>query len=139
MFSKSSKSPKPGSPMSATGAKHTPFSLIGSDVTISGNLSASVDLHVDGVVEGDITCAALVQGPDSRISGHVTAQSARLAGLVDGSIAAEELVVESTARITGDVRYERITIAPGSRIEGHFTHKDNAPVAELKLIANESA
>lgn len=139
MFSKSSKSPRPGSPMSATGAKHTPFSLIGGDVTISGNLSASVDLHVDGVVEGDISCAALVQGPDSRICGHVTAQSARLAGLVDGSITAEELVVESTARITGDVRYERITIEPGSRIEGHFTHKDNAPVAELKLIANESA
>ena len=57
----------------------------------------------------------------------------------DGSITAEELVVESTARITGDVRYERITIAPGSRIEGHFTHKGSVPVAELKLIASESA
>lgn len=140
MFSKSSKSPRPVSPMSATGAKHTPFSLIGSDVTITGNLAASVDLHVDGVVEGDISCAALVQGPDSRITGHVTAQSARLAGLVDGSISAQELVVESTARITGDVRYERITIEPGSRIEGHFTHKDSTPApADLKLIANDSA
>lgn len=124
MFSKSSKSPRPVSPMSATGAKHTPFSLIGGDVTITGNLSASVDLHVDGVVEGDISCAALVQGPDSRIIGHVIAQSARLSGLVDGSITAGELVVESTARITGDVRYDRITIEPGSRIAGHFTHKD---------------
>lgn len=137
MFSKSSKSPRPVSPMSATGAKNTPFSLIGGDVTISGNINASADLHVDGVVEGDISCAALVQGADSRIIGHVTAQSARLAGLVDGSIKAEELVVERSARITGDVRYERITIEAGSRIDGHFTHKDNAPAAELKLIANE--
>ncbi|MEQ6333403.1 polymer-forming cytoskeletal protein [Sphingobium sp. MK2] len=125
--------------MSATGAKNTPFSLIGGDVTISGNISASVDLHVDGVVEGDISCAALVQGADSRIIGHVTAQSARLAGLVDGSIMAEELVVERSARITGDVRYERITIEAGSRIDGHFAHKDNGPAAELKLIANEGA
>lgn len=139
MFSKSSKSPRPVSPMSATGAKNTPFSLIGGDVTISGNISASVDLHVDGVVEGDISCAALVQGADSRIIGHVTAQSARLAGLVDGSIMAEELVVERSARITGDVRYERITIEAGSRIDGHFAHKDNGPAAELKLIANEGA
>ena len=139
MFSKSSKSPRPVSPMSATGAKNTPFSLIGGDVTISGNISASVDLHVDGVVEGDISCAALVQGADSRIIGHVTAQSARLAGLVDGSITAEELVVERSARITGDVRYERITIEAGSRIDGHFAHKDNGPAAELKLIANEGA
>ncbi|MCP1469132.1 cytoskeletal protein CcmA (bactofilin family) [Sphingobium sp. OAS761] len=140
MFSKSSSSPRPASPTSATGARHTPFSLIGTDVTITGNIAASVDLHVDGVVDGDISCASLVQGADSRISGHVTARSARLAGLVDGSISADELVVESTARITGDVRYERITIEPGSRIEGHFTPKDAAAGGgELKLIANEGA
>ncbi|ETI64770.1 hypothetical protein C100_05840 [Sphingobium sp. C100] len=124
--------------MSATGAKHTPFSLIGSDVTITGNLSATVDLHVDGAIDGDLSCASLVQGADSRITGHVTAQSARLAGLVDGSITAEELVVESSARITGDVSYATITIEAGSRIEGRFTHKDT-PAAELKLIANDGA
>lgn len=139
MFSKSSKSPRPVSPMSATGGKSIPFSLIGGDVTITGDLSASVDLHVDGVVEGDIRCAALVQGPDSRIIGHVTAQSARLAGLVDGSIAADELVVESSARITGDVVYERITIEPGSRIEGRFSPKASEASAEIKLLANEAA
>jgi len=110
-------------------------------VTIRGDIAASVDLHVDGVVEGDIRCAALVQGADSRIAGHVIAQSARLAGLVDGSITAEELIVESSARITGDIVYDRISIAPGSRIEGRFTHKDNGPAtsAELKLITAESA
>lgn len=141
MFSRSSKSPRPASPMSATGARNTPFSLIGGDVTINGSLSASVDLHIDGTVEGDIRCAALVQGPDSRITGHVVAQSARLAGLIDGSITAEELVVESSARIIGDVVYDRISIAAGSRIEGRFTHRDNgAPAAgELKLITSDSA
>jgi len=139
MFSKSSKSPRPVSPMSATGGKSIPFSLIGGDVTITGDLSASVDLHVDGVVEGDIRCAALVQGPDSRIIGHVTAQSARLAGLVDGSITAGELVVESSARITGDVSYERITIEPGSRVEGRFSPKDSQAPAEIRLLANEAA
>lgn len=138
MFSKSSKSPRPASPMSATGAKHTPFSLIGGDVVVTGSISASVDLHIDGVVEGDISCAALVQGPDGRIVGHVTAQTARLAGLVDGSITAGDLIVESSARITGDVSYASISIEAGSRIEGRFTHRDkDAPAAELKLITNE--
>jgi cytoskeletal protein CcmA (bactofilin family) len=125
--------------MSATGGKSIPFSLIGGDVTINGNLSARVDLHVDGVVEGDIACAALVQGPDSRIAGHVTARSARLAGLVDGSIAADELVVESSARITGDVTYATIAIEPGSRVDGRLIHKDGAAPAQIKLLANEAA
>jgi len=139
MFSKPRRSPSSASPKSATGAKHTPFSLIGGDVSVTGDIAASVDLHIDGMVEGDIACAALVQGPDSRIIGHVTARSARLAGLIDGSIDAEDLVVEATARITGDVSYEHITIAAGGRIDGRFTHKGSAPASELKLITNESA
>lgn len=138
MFSKSSKSPSSVSPMSATGGKNVPFSLIGGDVTITGNIAASVDLHIDGAVEGDITCAALVQGADSRIKGHVVAKTARLAGLVDGSIDAEELLIESTARITGDVAYERITIAAGGQVDGRFAHK-GGQAADLKLITNENA
>lgn len=136
MFSKSSKSPRPVSPKSATGARNAPFSLIGGDVTICGNIAASVDLHIDGHVEGDISCASLVQGPDSRITGHIVAQSARLAGLVNGSITADELVVESSAQITGDIRYERITIEAGSRVDGRFAHHNPAgSTGELKLIA----
>ncbi|MEO8722364.1 MAG: polymer-forming cytoskeletal protein [Sphingobium sp.] len=139
MFSKSSKSPSSASPTSppksATGAKNTPFSIIGGDVSITGNISASVDLHIDGRIEGDISCAALVQGPDSKIKGHVTAQTARLAGLVEGSITAGELIIESSARITGDVSYDSITIATGGKVEGRFAHKDGAQTGELKLIA----
>jgi len=141
MFSKSSKSPRRGSPTSAAAAKGAPFSLIAAGVTISGDITASVALHIDGEVTGDISCAALVQGPESRITGHVTAQSARLWGLVDGSIVADELVIESGACITGDVSYDHITIAPGSRIDGRFTHKDNGPAGtgELKLITADGA
>lgn len=139
MFSKSSKSPKSASPTSATGARNTPFSLIGGDVVITGNLSASVDLHIDGVVEGDISCAALVQGPDSRIKGHVVANTARLAGLVDGSISADELIIENSARITGDVSYERITIETGGQVEGRFAPKTALQTGDLKLITNDSA
>lgn len=139
MFSKHKKSQSSALPMPATGAKHTPFSLIGGDVVVSGNVSASVDLHIDGKVEGDIGCAALVQGADSVIRGHVTASGARLAGLVDGSITADELVIERTARITGDVTYERITIETGAQVDGRFTHKSGAQGADLKLIANQVA
>ncbi|MCF8709185.1 bactofilin family protein [Rhizorhapis sp. SPR117] len=123
--------------MPATGARNTPFSIIGGDVVITGNISASVDLHVDGKIEGDLSCASLVQGADSVINGCVTAQTARLAGLVDGSITAKDLIVERTARIIGDVAYENITIEQGGQIVGQFSHKGAPPAGELKLIASE--
>lgn len=104
---------------------HT-FSVIASDVEITGNLNAKVDLHIDGKVQGDVTCGSLVQGEGSLISGKVTAQSARLSGQVDGSIEAAELIIEASARINGDVVYENLTIAPGGKVEGKFKHKSSA-------------
>ena len=69
------------------------FSVIGPDVTIRGNIEATVDLHVDGTVIGDIACASLVQGASSRIEGKIKAESARLSGTVQGTIEVRELVV----------------------------------------------
>jgi cytoskeletal protein CcmA (bactofilin family) len=122
----------------ATGAKNTPFSIIGADIVISGSIEASVDLHIDGRVEGDISCAALVQGPDSRIKGHVTARSARVGGLIEGSITAEELIIEASARITGDVTYDVISIATGGQIDGKMAHMSGARAGDLKLVKSDA-
>ena len=131
MFSKSKASPESvqtaaqrnnGNVRNNSG--HT-FSIIASDVEIVGNLNARVDLHIDGKIQGDVTCGNLVQGEGSIIAGKVIAESARLSGSVEGSIEANDLVIESTARITGDVVYTNLTIAPGGQIEGKFRHKSS--------------
>lgn len=97
------------------------FSVIGADVTIKGDISASVDLHVDGTIEGDIQCASLVQGESSTISGGVTAETARLSGKVEGSITARELVILKSAQINGDVHYDALTIEQGAQVDGRFS------------------
>jgi cytoskeletal protein CcmA (bactofilin family) len=96
------------------------FSVIGADVTITGNVAATADLHIDGTIDGDITCASLVQGEVSSISGAVVAESARMAGKVTGSIRARELVILKTARIEGDVHYDALTIEQGAQVDGRF-------------------
>jgi cytoskeletal protein CcmA (bactofilin family) len=151
MFSKSKTSPDSGSVPSAggskmaslaTGGRNTPFSILGPDVEIKGNVTASVDIHIDGNIEGDLTCANLVQGEASEIKGAVMAETARLSGLVDGSIEVRDLTIERTARITGDVTYENLTIAPGGQVDGRFTHRRNAGMARaettLQLVGGEA-
>ena len=143
MFSRSSRPPSSALRKPASTADGAPFSIIGADVVISGNIYASVDLHIDGRIEGDITCAGLVQGRNSAIVGHVRAKSVRLAGLIDGSIDAGELIVESNGRVTGDVHYDSISIAPGAEIDGRFARRegDQEPAlpsgGDLKLISND--
>ena len=103
------------------------FSVLGSDLAITGDITASADLHVDGAVEGDIACSALVQGETSSVKGAIKAETARLAGTVEGSITARELVILKTAKITGDVFYDALTIEQGAQVEGRF-----APRGETK-------
>lgn len=100
------------------------FSVLGTDIAIKGDIKASADLHIDGNVEGDITCASLVQGETSVITGGIKAESARLSGTVNGSITARELVILRAAKINGDVFYDALTIEQGAEVEGRFAHRE---------------
>lgn len=130
MFSRASRS-----------ASVTPgMSFIGPDVVIIGNMETLGDIHVDGRVEGDIRCAALIQGDGGRIAGGIVADQARIAGLVDGSIATRELLLSRTARVTGDIAYESLSIETGAQVAGNFAHRPAGAAAgdeavPLKLIA----
>ncbi len=108
------------------------FSVLGPDIAITGDLAATKDLHLDGRIDGDITCAALVQGVSSEVTGTVVAESARIAGTIKGSITANTLVILKTARIEGDVAYQSLTIEEGAQVNGKFAPRQVE--AEPKLM-----
>ncbi|MGZ3173995.1 MAG: bactofilin family protein, partial [Croceibacterium sp.] len=116
-------------------ASHSTFSVIGADVVIKGDISASADLHVDGTIEGDITCASLVQGESSRVEGAIAAETARLSGSVKGTVTARELVILRSARIEGDVHYDALTIEQGAQVEGRFAHDAAKPAGKPAVPA----
>jgi cytoskeletal protein CcmA (bactofilin family) len=132
MFSKKHDEFRESQPVARAPASGSTFSVIGSDVVIKGDVTATVDLHVDGRIEGDIQCASLVQGEGSHVEGAITAETARLAGSVSGSITARELVVLRTARIQGDVHYDALTIEQGAEVEGRFAHRVPAKASAAK-------
>lgn len=117
------------------------LSFIGNEVTVTGNVNAAGDIHVDGTVEGDLSCASLTLGPSGRIKGNIDAERATVAGAVEGTVAAGDLTVEKSARIAGDVVYAAIAIEAGARVDGRLSQRSTAakPAAvspsELKLVA----
>ena len=126
------------SPPNRLGASST-FSVFGPDIAITGDVNASADLHIDGRIEGDIVCQALVQGEGSEIVGAICAQSARLAGVVRGSIDAGSLVILKSARIHGDVSYDALTIEQGAEVEGRFAHRSNIAAPAIPLTHEDDA
>ena len=128
MFSKKPESTaRPSASKPMTGST---FSVLGPDIAIDGDLTATADLHLDGKVAGDINCAALIQGEGSEVTGMVVAQSARIAGKIKGSLTAGVLAILKTARIEGDVTYGVLTIEEGAQVDGKFSHR----AAEPKLM-----
>jgi cytoskeletal protein CcmA (bactofilin family) len=126
MFNKKPQQPARPSASPRTMAGST-FSVLGSDTAIKGDLAASADLHIDGRVEGDVTCTSLVQGETSEIVGAIKAETARLSGTVRGTISARDLVVLKSARIHGDVHYDALTIEQGAQVDGRFAPRSAAP------------
>ena len=122
--------PRAADPMAGgrSSAGGSTFSVFGSDIAITGDVKASADLHIDGRIEGDIVCQALVQGEGSEIVGAICAQSARLAGIVRGSIDAGHLTILKSARIHGDVSYDALTIEQGAEVQGRFAHRSAGAV-----------
>jgi cytoskeletal protein CcmA (bactofilin family) len=136
MFSKT-PAPSPRATTSNRAVSGSTFSVLGADTAIKGDIAASADLHIDGRIEGDITCAALVQGETSEVTGNVRAESARLAGLVRGSITARELVILKTARISGDVHYDSLTIEQGAQVDGRLSPRGAAVIEPAGSAAGD--
>ena len=112
------------------------LSVIGADVTVTGNITTDGDLHIDGMVIGDIACGSLIQGEAGRITGILTARDARLAGTLDGEVRVTALTIERTARLTGDSSYETLTIETGAHVDGRMNHRGQvvAPEPPLRLV-----
>jgi cytoskeletal protein CcmA (bactofilin family) len=123
----------------ARNAKGGGLSFIGPDVVVSGDVAAKSQIHIDGRVDGNVACDTLIQGGGGVIAGHIVADAAHLAGLVDGTVKARLVTLEATARVTGDVTYETLSIAAGAAIEGRLTRKEAAPAVEAPPVIPEPA
>ena len=110
------------------------ISIIGNDITITGNIEAEVDLHIEGTVHGDVRCVTLILGERSAVMGSIYAERVRVAGTVEGGIETTDLAIEAVARVKGDVTYSRLRIANGGIVQGTLTHK---PLPETKLTLVE--
>ena len=107
----------------ALGTSAGQMSVIGSDITITGNIEARVDLNIEGIVVGDVQCGTLILGEGSAVKGGIYAERVKVSGVVEGSISAKDVVVEASASVTGDITYERLRVSNGATIDGKMSRR----------------
>ena len=116
-------------------------SIIGSDVTITGNITTAGELQLDGAIDGDLVCGSLVMGEESSASGTIKSDSVVIRGSVQGEVRARSVRLESTAIIEGDIYHETLAVESGARLTGQFcyTSASGASTPAPKAPAKEEA
>jgi len=113
-------------------------SLIGAGTTISGDLTFTGGLRVDGTVKGAVRCVEgdkggggmLVISEHGCVEGEVHCAHLVVAGRIIGPVFASELVeLQPKARVSGDVNYRALEMHNGAVVEGALAH---VPVGEFK-------
>ena len=92
--------------------------VIGSGLKIVGNVSAEGLVEVNGQIEGNVRCTALVISSNAQIVGSVTAERVVVNGKVEGPIQGGDVVLKSKAHVVGDIRHKSLTIEKGAYFEG---------------------
>ena len=97
-----------------------PFSIIASDMTVTGDLETEGVVRVEGRVKGTVRVGSQVLVSEGAvIEGDLHTQEAVVAGQVSGAIHARERVeLQATALVTGDILTPRISIVEGARVTG---------------------
>ncbi|WP_370260830.1 polymer-forming cytoskeletal protein [Limnobacter sp.] len=112
-------------------------SLVGSDMTIKGDLRFKGGLRIDGEVDGNVVAeegskSLLVISETGKVRGSVRVGHVVVSGAIEGPIEASELLeLHPSANVSGDVRYKALEMHPGAVVDGTLHHEqlDAAPKA----------
>jgi len=105
-------------------------SVIGPDLTITGNLETSGEVRIEGDVQGDVRAGRLVVGEQGRIIGDLVADEVVIGGSVQGSIRGNSVTFQSASHIEGEVYHRRLAIEQGAYFEGKSRRSDDPMAAQ---------
>ena len=114
----------------AIGASSGNTTLISSETTITGDVTFTGQLDIEGTVVGSVQAASgdavlrIVSG--GRVAGEIKVPHATVNGKVEGDVhSTERLVLSEQALIDGDVYYNLIEMAAGAKVNGGLRHSSN--------------
>lgn len=95
-------------------------SMIGSGMTIQGEINSQSDIRIDGKMIGNVHCAARVLvGVDGEVEGNIYALQVDITGKVTGNIHVKEQAnLRNNAVIAGDIVAGKLSIEPTVNFNG---------------------
>jgi cytoskeletal protein CcmA (bactofilin family) len=120
-------------------ARNATPSIISANLHIVGNLKTDGEIHIDGVIEGDVTAHSLTVGGHARVSGELTCAEVVVHGHIAGKITSKNVRLAKTAKVVGDIFHEVLAIEAGAHIEGQLRRMDEASKTRKAAAAEQAA
>jgi cytoskeletal protein CcmA (bactofilin family) len=118
---------------SARAQDSNPLSIspIGEGLTITGNVTSKGAIHLDGQVQGDLHCIALVLGENAQLEGSVVAEDVMVRGRLIGSVRALRVTLQSKSHVEGNLFHKSLSIEQDTHFEGESRpSEDPSPPVE---------
>ena len=109
------------------------ISTISEDLTITGSVTSQGELHLNGQVQGDVHCVALVLGENAQLEGNVVAEDVMILGRLIGSVRALKVMLQSTAHVEGNLVHKSLAVEHGTHFEGESRPSEN-PLASTPEV-----
>jgi cytoskeletal protein CcmA (bactofilin family) len=105
--------------------------LLGPDVTITGDLTGSGSVHLEGTIDGSVSVDGLVVvGQRGSVVGRIEAAAAVVNGQVDGEVRVSgSLELGQSCRVAADLAAASVAMADGATFDGSITMNGNDPAA----------
>ncbi|MGH8062721.1 MAG: bactofilin family protein [Pseudoxanthomonas sp.] len=110
--------------------------LIGSQVTLHGDLVFSGGLYVEGRIHGKVIAeegkpAVLTLAEQGRIEGEIQVPVVIINGELQGDVyASERIELVAKARVLGNVHYKVVEMRAGATLTGRLIHVDAEAVGQ---------
>ena len=107
-------------------------SIIGQDMTITGDLVFDSKIQVDGAIDGNLSGDCLVLSATGAVNGDVEANTIICHGKITGNVKVGELFLKKSGVVNGRVETSDLSVESGGALNGEI--KSKSTPGELKVV-----
>ncbi|MFK7955556.1 MAG: polymer-forming cytoskeletal protein [Lysobacterales bacterium] len=110
----------------------SPPAVVGSSLTVNGNIAGTEDLLVEGKVEGDISLPdnVVTVGTGGIVKARIKAAVIIVEGRVEGDLVGEEQIeVRRSGHVLGNIQAPRVGLEDGAQFKGNIDMSPKKPPA----------
>jgi cytoskeletal protein CcmA (bactofilin family) len=107
-------------------------SIVGQDMTITGDLVFDSKIQVDGTIDGNLSGDCLVLSATGTVNGDIESNTIICHGKITGNVKVGELFLKKTGVINGRVETSDLSVESGGALNGEI--KSKSTTGEFKVV-----